>query len=65
MSEQPGIVITGASGRMGRMLIATVADNAPKEQYGSAYGLFNFVGMSSSILAPTIARLRALRSSIW
>src|SRR5688572_11526686 len=27
MSEEPGIVITGASGRMGRMLIRTVADS--------------------------------------
>jgi MFS family permease len=37
------------------VLIATVADNAPKEAYGTAYGIYNFVGMSSSILAPTIA----------
>ena len=37
------------------VLIAAVADNAPKESYGTAYGIFNFVGMSSSILAPTIA----------
>ncbi|WP_043819187.1 MFS transporter, partial [Rubrivivax gelatinosus] len=35
--------------------IATVADNTPKENYGTAFGIFNFVGMSSSILAPTIA----------
>ncbi|MBZ8139297.1 MFS transporter [Rubrivivax gelatinosus] len=37
------------------VLIATVADNTPKENYGTAFGIFNFVGMSSSILAPTIA----------
>ena len=37
------------------VLIAAVADNAPKQSYGTAYGIFNFVGMSSSILAPTIA----------
>ena len=37
------------------VLIATVADNAPKHSYSTAYGIFNFVGMSSSILAPTIA----------
>ena len=39
------------------VLIATVADNAPKQSYGTAYGIFNFVGMTSSILAPTIAGL--------
>ncbi|MEI7612617.1 MAG: MFS transporter [Betaproteobacteria bacterium] len=37
------------------VLVASVADNAPKESYGTAYGIYNFVGMSSSILAPTIA----------
>ncbi|MTJ79606.1 MAG: MFS transporter [Telmatospirillum sp.] len=41
------------------VLVAIVADNAPKESYGTAFGLFNFVGMSSSILAPTIAGLIA------
>ena len=37
------------------VLIATVADNTPKERYGTAYGIYNFVGMCSSIVAPTIA----------
>ncbi len=37
------------------VLVAAVADNAPKTSYGTAYGIYNFVGMSSSILAPTIA----------
>ncbi len=37
------------------VLVAIVADSAPKEAYGTAFGIFNFVGMSSSILAPTIA----------
>ncbi|HEX4884578.1 MAG TPA: MFS transporter, partial [Casimicrobiaceae bacterium] len=37
------------------VLVATVADNAPAASYGTAYGIFNFVGMSSSILAPTVA----------
>lgn len=37
------------------VLIAAVADNAPRQSYGTAYGIFNFVGMTSSILAPTIA----------
>ncbi|MGC4076907.1 MAG: MFS transporter [Rubrivivax sp.] len=37
------------------VLIATVADNAPEARYGTAYGIYNFVGMCSSIVAPTIA----------
>ena len=37
------------------VLIAAVADNAPQSSYGTAYGIYNFVGMSSSILAPTVA----------
>jgi len=41
------------------VLIATVADNAPQQSYGTAYGIFNFVGMSSSILAPTVAGMVA------
>ncbi|HEX4885525.1 MAG TPA: MFS transporter [Casimicrobiaceae bacterium] len=41
------------------VLIATVADNAPKASYGTAYGIYNFVGMTSSILAPTIAGMIA------
>ena len=37
------------------ILVACVADNAPKEIYGSAFGLYNFVGMSSSVVAPLAA----------
>ena len=35
MSELPGIVVTGASGRMGRMLIRTVADSAEARLAGA------------------------------
>src|SRR6056297_315745 len=35
MSELPGIVVTGASGRMGRMLIRTVADSADARLAGA------------------------------
>ena len=38
---------------------AAVADNASKESYGTAFGIFNFVGMSSSIVAPVIAGMIA------
>lgn len=41
------------------VLIANVADNVDKESYGTAFGIFNFVGMSSSILAPVIAGMIA------
>jgi predicted MFS family arabinose efflux permease len=41
------------------VLVAAVADNASKESYGTAFGIFNFVGMSSSIVAPVIAGMIA------
>ena len=36
------------------VLVAFVADNAAKEGYSTAFGVYNFIGMSSSILAPYI-----------
>lgn len=37
------------------VLVALVADSVDENSYSSAFGLFNFIGMSSSILAPVIA----------
>ena len=37
------------------VLVALVADRVDENNYSSAFGLFNFIGMSSSILAPVIA----------
>lgn len=37
------------------VLVALVADSVDERNYSSAFGLFNFIGMSSSILAPVIA----------
>ncbi|WP_394467614.1 MFS transporter [Raoultella ornithinolytica] len=37
------------------VLVALVADSVDEHNYSSAFGLFNFIGMSSSILAPVIA----------
>ncbi|MDX1301452.1 MFS transporter [Photobacterium sp.] len=37
------------------ILVACVADSVKPSQYSSAFGLFNFIGMSSSIVAPTLA----------
>lgn len=34
------------------VLVAVVADNAPKHALGTAFGLYNFIGMCGSILAP-------------
>lgn len=50
------LVVYGLFGKLALdpVLVALVADNAPKEGYASAFGVFNCVGMSSSILAPTI-----------
>lgn len=39
------------------VLVAIVADNAPKQALGTAFGLYNFIGMVGSILAPYITGL--------
>lgn len=36
------------------VLVAVVADNAPKHALSTAFGLYNFIGMCGSILAPYI-----------
>jgi len=36
------------------ILVAVVADNAPKHAYSTAFGVYNFFGMCGSILAPYI-----------
>ncbi|TQS74904.1 MFS transporter [Ornithinibacillus gellani] len=39
------------------VLVAVVADNAPKHAYSTAFGVYNFFGMCGSILAPYITGL--------
>ena len=34
------------------LAIALIADNSPRNQLSTAFGIFNFVGMSSAIVAP-------------
>ncbi|KGR73553.1 MFS transporter [Ureibacillus manganicus] len=34
------------------VLVAVVADNAPKQSLGTAFGFYNFIGMCGSIIAP-------------
>ncbi|OFJ74584.1 MFS transporter [Staphylococcus sp. HMSC056G08] len=36
------------------VLIAVVADNAPKSSLGTSFSVYNFIGMTASILAPYI-----------
>lgn len=50
------LILYGLFGKLALdpVLVAFVADNAPKESYSTAYGVYNFVGMCSSILAPYI-----------
>ncbi|MFD1606320.1 MFS transporter [Oceanobacillus luteolus] len=36
------------------VLVAVVADNAPKHAYSTSFGVYNFIGMCGSILAPYI-----------
>ncbi|NOI65388.1 MFS transporter [Vibrio sp. 99-8-1] len=51
------ICIYGLVGKLALdpILVASVADSVKPSQYSSAFGLFNFIGMSSSIIAPTLA----------
>jgi len=50
------LVLYGLTGKLALdpVLVAFVADHAPKQGYSTAYGIYNFIGMSSSILAPYI-----------
>ena len=36
------------------VLVAVIADNAPKNAYSTSFGVYNFIGMCGSILAPYI-----------
>src|SRR5699024_7617359 len=50
------LIAYGLFGKIGTnpVLVAVVANNAPKHAYGTVFGLFNFIGMCGSILAPYI-----------
>ncbi|MEJ8547558.1 MFS transporter [Brevibacillus borstelensis] len=50
------LIFYGLTGKLALdpILVSIVADNAPKEGYGTAFSLFNFIGMCSSIIAPYI-----------
>jgi sugar phosphate permease len=48
------LIIYGLTGKLALdpVLLSFVANNAPKKVYGTVFGVYNFVGMTSSILAP-------------
>lgn len=59
------LIVYGLTGKLALdpVLVAFVADNAPAGSYSTAYGLYNFIGMSSSILAPYITGWLADRTN--
>ncbi|MGA9467792.1 MAG: MFS transporter, partial [Exiguobacterium marinum] len=50
------LILYGLTGKLALdpVLLSFVANNAPKKVYGTVFGVYNFVGMTSSILAPYI-----------
>lgn len=49
-----GLILYGLLGKLAvePILISYIADHAPKSGYGTSFGVFNFFGMSSSVIAP-------------
>lgn len=50
------LILYGVVGKISTnpVLVALVANNAPKQAYSTAFSVYNFIGMSSSILAPVV-----------
>ena len=50
------LILYGLLGKLAvdPIMISFVADNAPKKGYGTSFGVFNFFGMSSSVIAPLL-----------
>ena len=50
------LIVYGICGKisLNPILVALVANNAPKQALGTAFSVYNFIGMSSSILAPYV-----------
>lgn len=49
-----GLILYGLLGKLAvePIIISYIGDTAPKKGYGTTFGVFNFFGMSSSVLAP-------------
>lgn len=50
------LVLYGLLGKLAvePIIISFIADRASKENYGTTFGVFNFFGMSSSVIAPAL-----------
>jgi sugar phosphate permease len=50
------LVLYGISGKLvvDPLMVALVADVAPKDAYGTVFGILNFVGSAAMVLAPTV-----------
>ncbi|MBO0427928.1 MFS transporter [Vagococcus fluvialis] len=50
------LVLYGLLGKLAvePIIISYIADSASKENYGTTFGVFNFFGMSSSVIAPAL-----------
>ncbi|MFO1446434.1 MFS transporter [Bacillus sp. Bva_UNVM-123] len=50
------LILYGLTGKLALdpVLISFVSKNAPQEGYSTVFGLYNFIGMSSSIIAPYV-----------
>lgn len=59
-----GLVLYGLLGKLTvePILISHVAETAPKTGYGTSFGVFNFFGMSSSVIAPPLTGFLADQS---
>ncbi|MHB9058582.1 MAG: MFS transporter [Bacillota bacterium] len=58
------LVLYGLTGKLvvDPLLVALVADATPPERYASAFGVLNFFGTTSMVLAPTITGVLAERT---
>ncbi len=53
------LILYGLLGKLAvePIIISYIADSASKESYGTTFGVFNFFGMSSSVIAPALTGL--------
>lgn len=54
-----GLILYGLLGKLAvePIIISYIGDRASKSSYGTTFGVFNFFGMSSSVLAPAVTGL--------
>lgn len=61
------LVLYGLTGKLATdpLLVALAGTNAPPQITATAFGMFNFIGMSSAILAPYITGFLVERTGSW